>query len=148
MELILLEKVQNLGNLGDKVKVKSGYGRNFLVPSGKAVPATESNISRFEARRAELELAAQDRLTSATARSAALAGVVVALSANASDEGKLYGSIGPREIADALALLGHEVSKSEVVLVEGPIRATGEFNVNLNLHADIETSIKVIINPE
>jgi len=148
MELILLEKVQNLGNLGDKVKVKSGYGRNFLVPSGKAVPATENNIARFEARRAELELAAQDRLTSAQARNAALAGVVVTLSANASDEGKLYGSIGPREIADALALLGHQVSKSEVILGEGPIRATGEFNVTLNLHADIETSIKVIVNPE
>lgn len=148
MELILLEKVQNLGNLGDRVKVKSGYGRNFLVPSGKAVPATENNIARFEARRAELELAAKDRLTSAQARNAALSGVVVTLSANASDEGKLYGSIGPREIADALAQLGHEVSKSEVILGEGPIRTTGEFNVTLNLHADIETSIKVIVNPE
>lgn len=148
MELILLEKVQNLGNLGDKVKVKSGFGRNFLVPSGKAVPATEKNIAHFEARRAELESAAQDRLTSAKGRSTTLMGVVVTLSANASDEGKLYGSIGPREIADALELLGHQISKSEVTLGDGPIRTTGEFNVVLNLHADIDTSIKVIVNPE
>ncbi|HLF30295.1 MAG TPA: 50S ribosomal protein L9 [Xanthomonadales bacterium] len=148
MELILLEKVQNLGNLGDKVKVRSGFGRNFLVPSGKAVPATEKNIAHFEARRTELESAAQDRLTSAKGRSAALTGVVVTLSANASDEGKLYGSIGPREIAEALESLGHVVSRSEIVLGDGPIRTTGEFNVVLNLHADIESSIKVVVNPE
>jgi len=148
MELILLEKIQNLGELGDKVKVKPGYGRNYLVPRGKAAPATEKNIAYFETRRAELEQAAQERLLAAQGRSAGLAGAVVTFSVNASEEGKLYGSIGPREIADALVELGHEVSKSEVILGEGPLRQIGEFDVTLHLHADIETQIKVIINPE
>lgn len=148
MELILLEKVQNLGNLGDKVKVKPGFGRNFLVPQGKAAPATEKNIALFEARRAELEKAAQDRLLVAQGRSGTLNGVVITLNANASEEGKLFGSIGPREIAEALGQLGHEVSKSEVIMGEGPIRQTGEFRVTLNLHADIETAITVVVNPD
>jgi len=148
MELILLEKIQNLGDLGDKVKVKPGYGRNYLMPQGKAVPATQENIARFEARRAELEQAAAERVSSAQGRSAALAGVVVTFTANASEEGKLYGSIGPRDISEALAEMGHEVSKSEVIMGEGPIRTTGEFDVTLHLHADIETQIKVVINPE
>ena len=148
MKLILLEKIQNLGDLGDKVKVKPGYGRNYLMPQGKAVPATEKNIAHFEARRAELEQAAQERKLAAQGRSGALAGAVVTFSVNASEEGKLYGSIGPREIAEALAELGHEVSKSEVIMGDGPIRNTGEFDVSLHLHADIDTQIKVIINPE
>jgi len=148
MELILLEKVQNLGNLGDRVKVKPGFGRNYLVPQGKAAPATEKNIALFEARRAELEKAAQDRLLIAQGRSGTLNGVTITLNANASEEGKLFGSIGPREIAEALAQLGHEVSKSEVIMGEGPIRQTGEFRVTLNLHADIETAITVVVNPE
>ena len=148
MELILLEKIQNLGDLGDKVKVKPGYGRNYLMPQGKAVPATEENIARFEARRAELEKAAQERVVAAEGRSAALAGVVVTFTVNASEEGKLYGSVGPREISEALAEMGYEVSKSEVIMGEGPIRNTGEFEVSLHLHADIETGIKVVVNPE
>jgi len=148
MELILLEKIQNLGDLGDKVRVKPGYGRNYLVPRGKAAPATEENIAQFEARRAELEKAAEERMRSAQGRSAALAGVVVTFSANASEEGKLYGSIGPREIAEALVQQGYEVNKSEVILGEGPLRNVGEFDVTLHLHADIETQIKVVINPE
>lgn len=148
MELILLEKVQGLGDLGDKVKVKPGYGRNYLVPRGKAAPATEKNIAIFEARRAELEKAAQERALAAQGRSAALAGVVLTFAVNASEEGKLYGSIGPREIADALGELGHEVAKSEVILSEGPLRNIGEFDVTLHLHADIETEIKVVINLE
>ena len=148
MELILLEKVQNLGNLGDRVKVKPGFGRNYLVPQGKAAPATEKNIALFEARRADLEKAAQDRLLIAQGRSGTLNGVTITLNANASEEGKLFGSIGPREIAEALAQLGHEVSKSEVIMGEGPIRQTGEFRVTLNLHADIETAITVVVNPE
>lgn len=148
MKLILLEKIQNLGDLGDKVKVKPGYGRNYLMPQGKAVPATEKNIAHFEARRAELEQAALERKLEAQGRSGALAGAVVTFSVNASEEGKLYGSIGPREIAEALAELGHEVSKSEVIMGDGPIRNTGEFEVSLHLHADIETQIKVMINPE
>jgi len=148
MELILLEKVQNLGDFGDTVKVKAGYGRNYLVPRGKAAPATEKNIALFEARRADLEKAAQERMLSAQGRSAKIAGLVITFTANASEEGKLYGSIGPREIAEALGELGHEVSKSEVILGEGSIRNVGEFDVSLHLHADIETQIKVVINPE
>jgi large subunit ribosomal protein L9 len=144
----LLEKIQNLGDLGDKVKVKPGYGRNYLMPQGKAVPATKENIARFEARRAELEKAAQERVLAAEGRSAALAGVVVTFTVNASEEGKLYGSVGPREISEALAEMGYEVSKSEVIMGEGPIRNTGEFEVSLHLHADIETQIKVVVNPE
>lgn len=148
MELILLEKVQNLGDLGDKVKVKPGYGRNFLVPTGKAVPATEKNLAEFEARRAELEKLAWQKLSSAEERKGALEGFEITLSANASDEGKLYGSIGPREIADAVTERGITLEKSEVVMGEGPIRYTGEHVVLVHLHADVETEIKVTVNPE
>jgi len=148
MELILLEKVQNLGDLGEKVNVKPGFGRNYLVPQGKAVPATAENLAQFEARRSELEAAAVQRLGGAEARQAALAGVEVEIVANASDEGKLYGSIGPREIADAVTALGHSINKSEVIQGEGPIRNTGEFEVLIQLHADIETTIKLNVLPE
>jgi large subunit ribosomal protein L9 len=148
MELILLQKVQNLGDLGDLVKVKAGYGRNFLVPQGMAVPATKENLAAFEARRAELEAAAQDRLGQAEARQAGLAEVVVEITANASEEGHLYGSVGPREIADAVTALGHEINKSEVIMGEGPIREVGEYEVTIHLHADVETQVKVIVNPE
>jgi large subunit ribosomal protein L9 len=148
MELILLEKVQKLGDLGDKVNVKPGYGRNYLVPSGKAVPATAKNIAEFEARRAELEKVALGKLTSAKDRSEALEGFEITLSANASEEGKLYGSIGPREIADAVVAAGAQIEKSEVIMGEGPIRFTGEHEVVLHLHADVETLIKVTVNPE
>lgn len=148
MELILLEKVQNLGDLGDTVKVKPGYGRNYLMPLGKAVPATASNIAEFEARRAELEKKALKKLSSASDRSQALEGFEVSLTANASDEGKLYGSIGPREIAEAVSAIGPQLSKAEVVMGEGPIRNIGEHDVVLHLHADVETNIKVIVNPE
>ena len=148
MDLILLEKVQNVGDLGDLVKVKAGFGRNFLVPQGKAVPATKDNIAQFEARRAELEAAAQARLGQAQAREAGLAEVVVELTANASEEGKLYGSIGPREVAVAVSALGHEISKSEVIMGEGPIRMIGEFDVVVQLHADVDTHVKVIVHPE
>ena len=148
MDLILLEKVQNVGDLGDLVKVKSGFGRNYLVPQGKAVPATKDNLAAFEARRAELEAAAKDKLGQAEARQTNLAEVVVEITANASEEGKLYGSIGPREIADAVSALGHEINKSEVAMGEGPIRTVGEFEVVVQLHADVETQIKVIVHPE
>ena len=148
MELILLEKVLKLGDLGDKVNVKPGYGRNYLVPLGKAVRATAENIAEFEARRAELEVTAQEKLGSAQSRGASLADVEVTLTANASEEGKLYGSIGPREIAEAVTSMGHKVSKSEVIMGEGLIRYTGEHEVVLHLHADVETSIKVIVSPE
>jgi large subunit ribosomal protein L9 len=148
MELILLEKVTNLGNLGDKVKVKPGYGRNFLVPTGKAVPATEKNIAEFEARRAELEKIALEKLSTAEERCAALQGFEIVLAANTGEEGKLYGSIGPREIADAVTARGITLEKSEVIMGEGPIRYTGEHTVLIHLHADVETEIKVTINPE
>lgn len=148
MELILLEKVLNLGDLGDKVKVKAGFGRNYLVPQGKAVPATRDNVERFEKMRDELEKAAGDKLKSAEARREALSDVVVNMTANASDEGSLYGSIGPREIADALEQLGHQVTKKEVIMGEGPIRTIGEFEVQLQLHADVETTIRVAVTSE
>lgn len=148
MELILLEKVLKLGDLGDKVNVKPGYGRNYLVPLGKAIPATVANIAEFETRRAGLETAEQEKLGSAENRGATLVDLEITLSANASEEGKLYGSIGPREISDALISMGHEVSKAEVIMGEGPIRFTGEHEVVLHLHADVESRIKVIINPE
>ncbi len=148
MELILLEKVQNLGDLGEKVNVKPGFGRNYLVPQGKAVLATAENIAQFETRRTELEAAAVERLGGAEARQAALAGVEVEIAANASDEGKLYGSIGPREIADAVTALGYSINKSEVIQGEGPIRNTGEYEVVIQLHADVETTIKVNVLPE
>lgn len=148
MQLILLQKVVNLGDLGDKVDVKPGYGRNFLVPQGKAVPATEANLAQFEARRAEYEAKAQASLDDAESRRAKLEGASVTLYANASTEGKLYGSIGPREIAEALTKAGTRVNKSEVVMGEGALRRTGEFEVLVHLHADVETPVKVVVEPE
>jgi large subunit ribosomal protein L9 len=146
MELILLEKVLNLGDLGDKVDVKSGYGRNFLVPQGKAVPATRENVEMFEARRAELEAAESEKLGSAEARKEGLADLVIELTANASEEGKLFGSIGPREIAMAATEKGQPLEKSEVAMGEGPIRETGEHEVVIQLHADVETTIRVVVH--
>ena len=148
MELILLQKVTNLGGLGDKVKVTPGYGRNFLVPQGKAVPATEANLAQFEARRAEYEAKASAALSDAESRRAKLEGASVTIYANASTEGKLYGSIGPRDIAEALTKTGTPVEKSEVVMGEGAIRRTGEFEVIVHLHADVETPVKVVVEPE
>lgn len=148
MEVILLEKVQKLGNLGDKVRVRAGYGRNFLLPQGKAVPATEANLAEFEARREELERAANERLAAAQARRDALADVVADFPVNVSPEGKLYGSIGAREISDKLTEMGNAIAKSEVLMGDGPLRQTGEFEVELQLHADIVTTLKVVIRPE
>ncbi len=148
MELILLQKVVNLGNLGDKVNVKPGYGRNYLVPQGKAVPATAANVAAFEAKRAEYEAKAKAQSDDAESRRAALDGVVVTIKANASTEGKLYGSVGPRDIAEALTAAGHKVSKSEVVLGEGAFRHIGEFDVLVHLHADVEVTVKLVIEPE
>lgn len=148
MELILLQKVTNLGSLGDKVSVKPGYGRNFLVPQGKAVPATAANIAMFEARRAEFEAKAAALLGDAEARRARFADASVTLHANASTEGKLYGSVGPRDIAEAFTAAGLPLEKSEVILGEGPLRRTGEFEVLLHLHADVEVPVKVVIEAE
>ncbi len=148
MELILLQKVTNLGGLGDKVTVKPGYGRNYLVPQGKAVRATAENIAEFEARRAEYEARARELLGGAEARKAKFEGQSVTLKANASTEGKLYGSVGPREIAEAFTAAGLPLGKGEVIMGEGPIRRTGEFDVLLHLHADVETTVKVVVEGE
>ena len=148
MELILLQKVTNLGVLGDKVNVKPGYGRNYLVPQGKAVPATPANIAEFETRRAEYEAKAKALLDEALARKEKLEGASVTVKANASTEGKLYGSVGPRDIAEAFTAAGLPLEKSEVVMGEGPIRHVGEFDVLVHLHADVETTVKVVVEPE
>ena len=148
MELILLQKVVNLGSLGDKVSVKPGYGRNFLVPQGKAVPATPANLAEFEAKRADYEAKAQAQMGEAEGRQAKLADASVTIYANASTEGKLYGSVGPRDIAEALTKAGTPVEKSEVVMGEGAFRAVGEFEVVVHLHADVETTVKVVVEPE
>jgi len=148
MEVILLEKVANLGNLGDKVKVRPGYGRNFLIPQGKATPATPENVARFEARRAELEKAAAEALAAAEARREALEGLAVEIAAKAGDEGKLFGSVGTTDIARALTEAGHPVERHEVRLPEGPFRTTGEFDVQLHLHTDVEATIKLTIVAE
>ena len=148
MQVILLEKVQGLGTLGDQVNVKPGYGRNFLVPQGKAVPATERNVAEFEARRAELEKASADALVAAQARAESLQEVSVTIKANAGDEGKLFGSVGVRDIVDALATAGHTVEKREVSLPEGPIRTSGEFSLVLHLHTDVAVSVTVIVEGE
>jgi len=145
MELILLEKVRGLGNLGDKVNVKPGYGRNYLLPQGKAVPVNAANLEAFEKRRAEYEAKANKQLADAQARQAKLADVSVTIAAHSSPEGKLYGSVGPREISDALQAAGHDVHKNEVIQGEGPIRVTGEFDVVIALHADVQSSVKVIV---
>jgi large subunit ribosomal protein L9 len=145
MELILLEKVRNLGNLGDKVNVKPGYGRNYLLPQGKAVPVNAANLEAFEKRRAEYEAKAKDQLSGAEGRKAKLEGVSVTIAANASPEGKLYGSVGPREIAEALQAAGQDVNKGEVIQGEGPIRHTGEFAAVIALHADVQTQVTVIV---
>ncbi len=145
MELVLLQKVKNLGNLGDKVRVKPGYGRNFLIPQGRAVPATTSNVAEFEKRRSEYEAKANDVMSAAEARKASLEGAVVTVKANASAEGKLFGSVGPRDIADAFSAAGKPLNKSEVVMGEGPIRHTGEFEIQIHLHADVHTTVKVVV---
>ena len=148
MKLILLHKVVNLGGLGDTVVVKPGYGRNFLVPQGKAVPATSANVAMFETKRAEFQAKADAVLAAAQARLAELEGAEVTIPANASTEGKLFGSVGARDIAEAFTAAGHKLEKSEVVMSEGPIRRTGEFEVTVHLHADVETKVKVIVVPE
>ena len=135
----------NLGNLGDKVNVKAGYGRNFLLPQGKATAATAENVAAFEARRAELEAAAAAKKASAEARAAQLAELEVTITAVAGDEGKLFGSIGTHDIAEALTAAGVEVAKAEVRLPNGTIRQVGEFDVAVHLHTDVEATVKVIV---
>jgi large subunit ribosomal protein L9 len=149
MDVILLEKVINLGNLGDQVKVKSGYARNFLLPKGKAVMATKDNIAMFEERRAELEAKAAEQLAAAQARAEKLAELAaISIVARAGDEGKLFGSVTAADIADAITAGGVEVAKSEVKMPEGPIRVTGEFEMMVQLHNDVAQSVNVKIEAE
>ena len=149
MQVILLEKVQKLGNLGDEVSVKSGYGRNFLVPKGKALPATKLNREKFEARRAELEAAAAKVLAEAEGRKGKLvAAGDLNIMANAGVEGKLFGSITAADIADALNAAGADVDRNEVRLPTGPLRHTGEYNIDVQLHADVVVSVKVSVTSE
>ena len=148
MQIILLEKIANLGDLGDKVNVKAGYGRNYLIPGGHALPATEANVADFESRRAELELAASDKLTAAEARKSAIDGVTVTISRKAGDEGKLFGSVGTSDIAEALAAIGSEVDRSEIRLPEGAFRAVGDYDVGVHLHTDLNATIVVSVVAE
>lgn len=148
MEVILLTKVANLGTIGDRVKVKSGYGRNYLLPQGKATLATPANIKIFEARRAELEKAANDALKAAQARADAMKDFKLTIAAKAGSEGKLFGSIGTTDIAEACTRAGHAVARSEVRLGSGPIRSVGEHVVTLHLHTDVDVQLTVIVTPE
>lgn len=149
MEVILLEKVENLGNLGDKVKVRSGYGRNYLLPQGKATTATQENIEAFEARRAELEKAAADSVAAANARREKIEGATVTITAKAGDEGKLFGSVGAGEVAEALSqAAGVEVEKREVRMPSGPLRSVGEYELELHLHTDINATVIVVVEAE
>ena len=148
MEVILLEKVVNLGNLGDKVNVKSGYARNFLVPHQKAVMATKEKIAEFETRRAELEKAAAEKLSAAQTRADALSKIEVTITHKAGDEGKLFGSVGTQDIADAMTTAGAAVDKREVRLPEGIIRHIGDYDIDVSLHADVTVVVKVQVVAE
>ncbi|MFO7592725.1 MAG: 50S ribosomal protein L9 [Pseudomonadota bacterium] len=149
MDVILLEKVINLGNLGDQVKVKSGYARNFLLPKGKAVMATKDNVAMFEERRAELEAKEAEQLSAAQARAEKLAALeTITIGARAGDEGKLFGSVTAADIADAITAAGVEVAKSEVKMPEGPIRATGEFEMMVQLHTDVAQAVNIQVVAE
>ena len=148
MNVILLEKVGKLGALGDTVSVKAGYGRNFLIPKGKAVPANKANVEAFEARRSELEAAAAEKLAAAQSRANAIGELTISIAANAGEEGKLFGSIGTNEIAAALLEAGYTVDKTEIRLPEGTLRALGETAVAIQLHSDVTIEITVALVAE
>ncbi|MDZ4297410.1 MAG: 50S ribosomal protein L9 [Moraxellaceae bacterium] len=148
MQVILLERIKGLGALGTKVDVKPGYGRNFLIPQGKALPATVKNLADFEVRRAELERQEAATLAAANARAEQLAAITVTVFSKAGDEGKLFGSVGNRDIADAVVAAGVELDRSEVRLPEGPLRHTGEFDIAVQLHSDVMASVKVVVTAE
>ena len=148
MEVILLQKVANLGNIGDRVKVKPGFGRNYLLPQGKAALATAANVAKFEERRVDLEKRAADDLAAARTRAARLEGHALTISAKVGGEGKLFGSIGTADIAEALSADGIEVERSEVRLPGGPIRLVGEHHVKVHLHSDVEVDLTVTVVAE
>lgn len=148
MQVILLDKIGRLGTVGTTVKVKPGYARNYLLPFGKAIQATEKNLAEFAARRAELEATAAAKLADAQARAAKLAELVITIAANAGDEGKLFGSIGTRDVAEAITKAGLAVEKAEVRMPAGAIRETGEFEVSIQLHSDVMQAVKLVVIPE
>lgn len=148
MEVILLDKVGKLGAIGDKVTVKSGYGRNFLLPQGKAVAATAKNVADFEARRAELEATAATKIAEAQTRAAKLVELTVTIAANAGDEGRLFGSIGTRDIAEAVTTAGVAVSKAEVRLPQGALREIGQYDIDIQLHAEVIQAVKLVVVAE
>ncbi len=147
MEVILQEKIHNLGSLGDQVKVKPGYGRNYLIPQGKAVPATPENVAKFEARRAELEKAQAEQLAAAQARAGKLNGLKLTIARKAAEEGKLYGSVATADIVEAAEAAGAELEKHELHMPE-PIRAIGEYELHVSLHADVECTITIAVVAE
>lgn len=146
MKVILQEKIANLGNVGDEVSIKPGYARNYLFPFGKAVPATAENVAQFEKHRAELEKKSAELLADAKERAKKLDGMNIDINAQASEEGKLYGSVGPREIAAAITEKGIELAKSEVLMPEGPIRQAGDYEIDLHLHGEVSATIKLKIS--
>lgn len=148
MNVILMERIGKLGDLGDEVAVKPGFARNYLIPQGKAVRATPDNRAVFEERRAELERLAQERLAAARARAEQLEGTAVTVVVKAGEEGKLYGSVGTQDIADAITAKGLEVERSEVRLPEGTIRVTGEYEITLQLDSDVSVPVQVSVVPE
>ena len=148
MNVILLEKINKLGALGDQVSVKAGFGRNFLIPQGKALPATEANVKMFEGRRAELEAAAADSLGSANARAEELNGKEVVIVRKAGDEGRMFGSVNNTDVAEALVAAGAKVEKREVRMPEGAIRELGEYDIDIHLHSDVNATVKVIVEAE
>lgn len=148
MEVILLEKVGNLGGVGDQVNVKPGFGRNFLLPQGKAVTATEENKKDFEVRRAELEKAAANKKEAAEIRARELEGASFTIVAKAGDEGRLFGSVGARDIAHVITAGGTEVEKSEVKLPEGTLREVGEYEIDIQLHVDVMQTVKLVVEAE
>ena len=149
MDVILLEKVGNLGNIGDKVSVKAGFGRNYLIPNGKAVFATSKNLVDVEDRRSELEAAALASLEEANSRASSIEAIAsITIAVNASDEGKLFGSVGTKDIADAIINAGVQVEKSEIKLPDGSIREVGEFDISIQVHADVTQVVKLLIVAE
>ena len=148
MNVILLDKVENLGDIGDMVDVKPGYGRNFLLPQGKAALATKQNIAEFESRRAGLEKAAAEELDSAKSRAGLIEGMDLVIPANVGSEGKLFGSVGPIDIADAFEKVGVEVARAEIRMPDGPIHEVGDFTIGLHLHTDVNVDINLKVVPE
>ncbi len=148
MEVILLEKIANLGDLGEKVNIKAGYGRNYLIPQGKAVAATEEKIKEFEARRAELEKQAAEKLAAAQARAEAIGKLEITITHKAGEEGKLFGSIGTHDIAEAISNAGAAIEKSEVRMPDGVIRQIGEYEIDIHLHTDVNVTVPVKVEAE